>query len=226
MRQLFQKGSLSLLLLAPCSAPAQRQMEYLDRGLVVVRTSGNTAFMSWRLLGTDPDGTAFNVYRTGDGLEPRKLNPLPLTKMACFADSEIAWDEAVTYSVRPVLADRELAAGRPFTLPAQAAVRPSISLPLQTPEGYRPNDVSVGDLDGDGQYEIILHQSARGRDNSQSGLTQPPVFQGYKLDGSLLWTINLGKIQNRMKFKKFKIAWIIIKNALCSKSHENSKSHG
>ncbi|MDQ3013359.1 MAG: rhamnogalacturonan lyase, partial [Acidobacteriota bacterium] len=59
--------------------------------------------------------------------------------------------------------------------------------------GYTPNDASAGDLDGDGEYEIVLHQAGRGRDNSQAGLTDAPVLQAYKLNGTLLWTINLGK---------------------------------
>ncbi len=88
---------------------------------------------------------------------------------------------------------REQAAGAPFTLPANAPARPYLSVPLQTPVGYSPNDASVGDLDGDGEYEIVLHQAGRGRDNSQAGVTDAPVLQAYKLDGTLLWTINLGK---------------------------------
>jgi hypothetical protein len=63
---------------------------------------------------------------------------------------------------------------------------------LQTPAGYTPNDASVGDLDGDGQYEIVLHQTGVAKDNSQPGVTDAPIFQAYKLDGTLLWTINLG----------------------------------
>ena len=60
------------------------------------------------------------------------------------------------------------------------------------PLGYTPNDASVGDLDGDGQYEIVLHQTGVRKDNSQPGVTDAPIFQAYKLDGTLLWTINLG----------------------------------
>jgi len=56
-----------------------------------------------------------------------------------------------------------------------------------------PNDASVGDLDGDGEYEIILHQSPRGRDNSQGGITGEPIFEAYRLDGTFLWRIRLGK---------------------------------
>jgi rhamnogalacturonan endolyase len=68
-----------------------------------------------------------------------------------------------------------------------------VSVPLQTPQGYSPNDASVGDLDGDGEYEIVLHQVGRGRDNSQAGTTTEPILEAYKLDGTFLWRINLGK---------------------------------
>jgi rhamnogalacturonan endolyase len=48
-------------------------------------------------------------------------------------------------------------------------------------------------LDGDGQCEIVLHQVGRGRDNSQAGLTTDPILEAYRLDGTFLWRINLGK---------------------------------
>ena len=38
-------------------------MEKLDRGLVAVQQSDGKVFLSWRLLASDPDGVAFNVYR-------------------------------------------------------------------------------------------------------------------------------------------------------------------
>lgn len=82
-------------------------------------------------------------------------------------------------------------ADKGFTLQPNAL--PYLSIPLHTPDGYTPNDVSVGDVDGDGEYEIILHQAGRGHDNSQDGITDPPIFQCYKLDGTFLWQINLGK---------------------------------
>ena len=64
---------------------------------------------------------------------------------------------------------REGEASAPFRLPADAPARPYISIPLQTLPGHTPNDASVGDLDGDGEYEIVLKQEMRGRDNSQAG---------------------------------------------------------
>jgi hypothetical protein len=89
----------------------------------------------------------------------------------------------VRYFVRPVVDERELATSGSFTLPANAPVRPYLSVPLQTPAGYTPNDASVGDLDGDGEYDIVLHQAGRGKDNSQNGETDPPILEGLKLDG-------------------------------------------
>jgi rhamnogalacturonan endolyase len=64
---------------------------------------------------------------------------------------------------------------------------------LQTLPGDTPNDAAVGDLDGDGEYEIIVKQEQRGRDNSQKGATGQTKLEAYKLDGTLLWRIDLGR---------------------------------
>lgn len=188
---LFTKAFFTGTLLASfLSLQAQRQMEYLSRGVYAVNAGNGKVFLSWRLLGTEPDDIAFNVYR-GNGDKTIKLNKEPLTKGTNFTDETANTGIANTYFVRAVVKGKEQGDDNSFTLPANAA--PYLSIPLQTPAGYTPNDASAGDLDGDGNYEIILHQAGRGRDNSQGGITDPPVFQAYKLDGTLLWTINLGK---------------------------------
>ncbi len=171
------------------AAHAQRQMEYLNRGVYAVNEGAAKVFVSWRLLGTEPNDIAFNVYR-GTGDKTTRLNAQPLTKGTNFTDEHANPSMENVYTVRPVVKGVEQA-GESYTLHADAP--PYLSIPLQTPPGYTPNDVSVGDLDGDGQYEIILHQTGRARDNSQAGYTDPPIFQAYKMDGTLLWTINLGK---------------------------------
>ena len=58
-------GALALMVLAlPLGAKEKlRYMERLDRGLVAVQQSDGKVFLSWRLLASDPDGVAFNVYR-------------------------------------------------------------------------------------------------------------------------------------------------------------------
>ena len=59
---------------------------------------------------------------------------------------------------------------------------------------YSANDASVGDLDGDGQYEIILKwDPSNSKDNSQDGYTGDVLIDAYKLDGTMMWRINLGK---------------------------------
>ncbi|HKQ73298.1 MAG TPA: rhamnogalacturonan lyase [Blastocatellia bacterium] len=186
-------ASILALSLAPTESPAPRQMETLGRGVIAVNQGEGKVFVSWRLLGNDPEATAFNLYRATGGAKPIKLNAKPLTEVTSFVDEKVDLTKAVSYFVRSIINGRERESSKSFTLPANAPVRQYLSIPLQTPQGYAPNDASVGDLDGDGEYEIVLHQAGRGRDNSQAGMTDPPILEAYKLDGALLWRINLGR---------------------------------
>ncbi|WP_223833376.1 rhamnogalacturonan lyase [Pedobacter riviphilus] len=168
-------------------------MEKLDRGVIAVRQSSNSAYVGWRMLGTDADDIAFNLYRKSGNNETIKLNLDPITKSTNFVDAGVKFDLSNSYFVKPILNGKELDASKSFTLVANSPVQQYLTIPLKTPVGYSPNDVSVGDLDGDGEYEIVLHQTGRSRDNSSNGPTDPPIFQAYKLDGTFLWEINLGK---------------------------------
>lgn len=169
------------------SAPAER----LDRGVVAVGHDEGVV-VSWRWLGRDPDDVRFNLYREtrADGL--RRLNQAPLDSVTWFLDPTPPPTGDVVYHVRPWRNGREDDPSRPFVLSESARHAAYLTLPLQTPAGYRPNDASVGDLDGDGEYEIVLHQAGRGRDNSQPGITDPPILQAYELDGTRRWEIRLG----------------------------------
>ena len=196
---------LLLALLAPltrAATPAPRQMENLGRGVVALKSEERKIFISWRVLGTDASALTFNLYRsagTATTAAPEKLNVVPIAGATHFLDTTFNTSVTNTYFVLPVLASVEQAPSARFTVAANAPVRPYLSIPLQTPSGYSPNDVSVGDLDGDGEYEIIVHQTGRARDNAQAGVTDEPILQAYKLDSAspagarLLWTINLGK---------------------------------
>jgi rhamnogalacturonan endolyase len=171
----------------------RRQMENLGRGVVALRQDDGRIWVGWRLLGTDPDAMAFNVYRSSGSDAPVKLNDRPLTGPTDWMDATADLACRNAYFVRPVDDGHEGAASGAFTLPADAPARPYLSIPLRTPAGYTPNDASVGDLDGDGEYEIVLHQVGKGRDNAFAGMTTEPIFQAYKFDGTFLWQINLGK---------------------------------
>jgi rhamnogalacturonan endolyase len=177
------------------AASAPRQVENLGRGVVAINQGQGKVFVSWRLLGTESDSIAFNVYRTSGTSQPIKLNQMPITKSTCYQDGGVDLTQDNVYVIRAVLNGQEQAASKPFLnkVAANSSARPYFSIPLKTPQGYSPNDASVGDLDGDGEYEIVLHQTGRGRDNSQGGMTDPPILQAHKLDGTFLWQINLGK---------------------------------
>jgi rhamnogalacturonan endolyase len=172
---------------------AQRQMENLDRGVIAVRCPGDSVYVGWRLLGTEPDDIAFNLYRRSGNDKPVKLNQTLIKESTNCQVGKQNFTVDNFYFVKAILGGVEQEASSPFTIKANAPVQQYINIPLKTPEGYSPNDVSVGDLDGDGEYEIILHQTARGIDSPSAGVSGLPVFQAYKLDGTFLWQINLGK---------------------------------
>ncbi len=186
-------------------------VEHLSRGVVAVHQPDGRVFVSWRLLASDPDGIAFNLYRTtapgparpgfpGQTTQNReqgptmvRLNPEPLAGPTWFVDPMPNLDRETAYFVRSVVNGTEGAPSKTFVFPVNPPPLPYVSVPIQTPEGYTPNDASLGDLDGDGDFEIILKQEQRPRDNSQAGMTGETLIQAYKVDGKLLWTINLGK---------------------------------
>ncbi|MEO6230603.1 MAG: rhamnogalacturonan lyase [Ferruginibacter sp.] len=190
-KQLISKLSTAFfLLLTFSSCYAQRQMEYLNRGVHAANAGNGKVFVSWRLLGNEAADLGFNLYRTTAG-KTIKLNHQPLTKVTSFTDESADSTRVNIYYVKSIIKGKEKASDQQFTLAVGAL--PYMSVLLKTPAGYTPNDVSVGDVDGDGEYEIILHQTGKGHDNSQAGMTDPPIFQCYKFDGTLLWEINLGK---------------------------------
>lgn len=173
------------------------QLEYLDRGLTAAQTSeGN--FLSWRLLGTEVTGytkngmkgASFHVYRDNK-------------KIATVSDSTNFLDKtgsaSSAYEVRAVVNGKEV--------DESASVRPwadqFYDIPLQkpadgvTPAGetytYSANDMSVGDVDGDGQYEYFVKwDPSNSKDVSQKGYTGNVYIDSYTMDGTLLYRIDLG----------------------------------
>ncbi len=181
---------VATLLAVPRARPAdpapRRQIEKLSRGLVAIHQGEGRVFLSWRLLATDPDDTAFHVYR-----DAVRLTAAP-QKGTSFADTADL-SQPTSYTVRPVVGGKELEACTPFRFAANAPARPYLAVPIQTLPSHTPNDASVGDLDGDGEYEIVLKQEQQPRDNSQKGRTGETKLEAYTLAGRMLWRINLGR---------------------------------
>ncbi|MFG2041079.1 cellulose binding domain-containing protein [Dactylosporangium sp. NPDC048998] len=170
----------------PSSPPPQgetgRQMEKLDRGLISVR-SGSGNLVSWRLLGTEAFETSFNVYRGSTRVAT-------VTNSTNYHDAGAAAD--ASYTVRAVVGGVEQAAS-PASLRFTGGEY--LDVPIQSPGAiYSANDASVGDLDGDGQYEIVLKwDPSDSKDNSQSGVTSNVYVDAYRLNGQRLWRIDLGR---------------------------------
>ena len=179
--------------------------EKLDRGLVAAKTSEGV-FISWRYLSTDSDSTLFELYRDGE-----KIGDAPFV-LTNYLDADGC--DTSHYVVKTFCGGKELESSQPVTPWQQPYLRIHLDRPeegvtppfhainrgrdLNRPDGeryrYIPGDCSVGDVDGDGQYEIVLRwDPTNARDNSFRGYTGEVYLDCYKLDGTRLWRINLGK---------------------------------
>ncbi|MDE6654939.1 MAG: hypothetical protein K2K37_11200, partial [Muribaculaceae bacterium] len=141
---------------------SKMQREDLGRGLVVLRQSPDSVMASWRFLSSDADDRGFDVYRDG-----KKVNKEPLRDVSWFKEKFKSKKDAL-YEVRDADTAETLDS---FTLKAGSPVG-YLNIPLNipdpgvTPAGqeytYHANDASIGDVDGDGRYEIcILYTTPR-----------------------------------------------------------------
>lgn len=177
--------------------PAGVQLEYLDRGLVAATTSEGV-FLSWRFLGSEATGasttgltgTDFAVYRDGQKIAT-------VTDSTNFLDPDGASDSK--YSVAAVAGGTEVDRSSETTAWAQEYTELALQKPADgvTPTGeaysYSANDMSVGDVDGDGQFEYVVKwYPSNAKDNSQIGYTGSTFIDTYKADGRLLNRIDLG----------------------------------
>jgi hypothetical protein len=174
-------------------------MERLDRGVVAVSVSGGV-YVGWRMFGfeydaANPANISYNVYRNGTMVAN-------VTSSTNYLDA--SGTASSTYTVRAVIGGTAGADSETATVWAQQYLR----IPLMVPAGgttpstcptaneaytYSANDASVGDVDGDGRYEIILKwDPSNAKDNSQSGCTGNVYIDAYTLTGTRLWRIDLG----------------------------------
>ncbi|MGL1957268.1 MAG: PKD domain-containing protein [Colwellia sp.] len=181
---------------------AAKQMEYIDRSVIAVKAN-NGVYLGWRMFGDDDATVGFNVYKDG-----KKLNSEVLTSSTNYFDS--TGTEYSIYSIKPVVNEVEqvemfaknvwdnqyktISLSRPDggTLPGMPA--PHDENGEDVTYTYSPNDVSVGDLNGDGQYEYIVKwDPSNSHDNAHEGYTGNVYIDAYKLDGTQLWRIDLGQ---------------------------------
>ncbi len=202
----------SILLISVTTTSAQ-QIEQLTRGAIAVKMSKsegqkkNGIFISWRYLDNDKRGTTFNVYRNG-----KLLNSQPLSTTTNYTD--LNGDTSAQYVIETLVNDtstardtvkeiwsniyKEIKLDRPAAgiTPAYTVSNNKVeeSYPNGQAYSYSPNDCSTADVDGDGEYEIVVKwDPSNSRDNSLRGYTGNVYLDCYELDGTKLWRIDLGQ---------------------------------
>ncbi|MFT4061319.1 MAG: T9SS type A sorting domain-containing protein [Edaphocola sp.] len=168
------------------NASGQRQMEKLGRGVVATRTGSSRVLVSWRLLGTEPWDIGFNVYRSANGGTPVKINDSVLTAGTNFEDSTVTISASNRYTVSTVLNGVEGDTSSGYTLAANSSKTPYYKIKINNTTGYRVEYANVGDFDGDGEYDYVMHKTPL------TDETLPDLVEAYKRDGTFLWTINMG----------------------------------
>ena len=196
----MKKTLLFLLALVPALAFAQKATP-LKRGLVAVNLSqsgSSGALVSWRSRKTDDRGTKFKLYRGtsakfintkingGNFIDGKTNFTDPNGTASSYYRVEVyngngeiverdtckAWESQVTYI--------DLEGGAPTDIWGRGAT-------------YSPNDASICDIDGDGEYEIILKWSpSNEKDAASTGTTSPEYYACYKMSGKRLWILTGG----------------------------------
>ena len=197
----------------------KRVMEKLDRGTVAVKTNGGV-YLSWRLLGTESlTNQAFDIYRDGE-----KIYTTGEHDATCYTDSKGTADNSYIVVRKGEATDGEKAV-KPSTIycknssssPSESNSYTYTDIPIVKPEGgtakkddrttgqtseieytYSANDASVGDLDGDGDYELVLKWNPSNAEDSGSwdgNYTGNVYIDGYQIDSenkNYMWRIDLG----------------------------------
>ena len=193
MQTRFLTGALLAIgtMTAQAQTTALTQMEALDRGVVVVAGQSGGRFVSWRLLGTDDSDITFDVLRNNTTVATG------ISNATCYLDAN--GQATDTYTVVAKLngttLDTSVATHSWSDIYTQVQLdRPADGTVDGNSYSYTPNDMSVGDVDGDGEYELIVKwDPSNSKDNASSGYTGECILDCYKLDGTKLWRVNLGQ---------------------------------
>ena len=168
---------------------ASMTVEYLDRGICAVNT-GSGMLVSWRFLATDPDNAVFKLYRNNTLIytSTEKTNGA-----TCFLDKSGNANSA--YKVETYNGTQLISSDNCSIQSGNAYFDIRLDQPGKGSDGgtYSPNDMSVGDVDGDGVYELFVKwDPSTSKDNSQKGKTDKVYIDCYRLNGQKLWRIDLG----------------------------------
>lgn len=173
------------------------------RGMVISYDDKNPsrgALISWKWMSGDPENAAYDIYRkVGDG-NWQKLNETPISTSTNYKD--VTMDPAQTniYELRFADSDETLATCKFSSDMGQTFYRSvflnNSNLPDPTFK-YRAADAAVGDLDGDGEYEIVIRREVEDRDpggtNWKGNSKGSTIYEAYKIsNGAFLWRVDTG----------------------------------
>ena len=170
--------------------------EKLSRGLIGIPTEEGMYF-SWRMTLEDAAGLQFDLYRSSGGGAEVKLIKEPIDRTSDFLDRTVDYTVDNRWTLKATTGEVVT-----WTRLKGEERNPYLSIPICKPEDgeiagepftYTANDCSVGDLDGDGEYEIILKWfPSNSKRPPQRGFTGNTYLDAYKMDGTRLWRIDLG----------------------------------
>lgn len=157
--------------------------------------------VSWRWLVTDADDITFNIYRNGS-----KLNETPISNSTNYKDLTAKIGTTYSYEIKNAVTGESL--GTCSITPKEGPEGFYRSVKVAARTDYDINDGAIGDLDGDGNYEIVIKRQFKGQSRDvgdtkawtslQKGSC---LLEAYKLDGSSngvpMWTIDMGKNINQ-----------------------------
>lgn len=187
---IFKAISASLLAIGPMTVlalPAEAQERLPEgRALVAVPALDNGIHVNWRILNEGELGESFELFRDDVLIGS-------IAGHSSFHDPD-GTDQSV-YSLKR---NGQLIAQAQVWASGFYAVALSKPEPRETPDGeiyeYTANDTAIADLDGDGLWDIVVKwDPVISRDNSQAGYSGEAIVDGYTLDGTLLWRIDLGR---------------------------------
>lgn len=201
---------LFLFNLLPVAMQAQRLQQKLGRSVVAVNRSGSSirsvtssagtgSLISWRKLAQEPEGTTYNVYkRTKGATEYTKINTKPLT-VTCLSTTLTNNTEYAVTAISPEGVEGEMST--PFLYKTQAYPNVWFDFNFDNTvikrDDYRTKYCWPMDIDGNGEFDaVVVDRLYAGASTDEEGgdntSTTSHKIQAYKLDGTLLWTVDMG----------------------------------
>ena len=205
--------TIILLCLMAVMMQGQRLQQKLERSVVAVNRSGSSirnvtstagtgSLISWRKLAQEPEGTTYNVYKRAKGAtDYTKINAQPL-KVTCLQTTLTNNTEYAVTAITPDGVEGEKS--NPFLYKTQAYPNVWFNFNFDNNvikrDDYRTKYCWPMDLDGNGEYDAVvvdrLFSGATGGDDAENAedntATTTHKIQAYKLDGTLLWTVDMG----------------------------------